>query len=208
VANDGPPLTSAASFSDARSGNPSAQRAGGAVSDGLGDFASFFHQHRDDLHRFLWRLSRNAADADDLVQEAFLVAWTKRGQFAGRGSAQGWLRRTAFRLWLNQRTKAKRRATLAEGGPPPKSEVVPADHHGIDDREAAAFLLSRIDAAVDELPDEPRVAFVLFRFEGMTCAEIAATTDAPLKTVETRLRRATELLAVKVRKYRESFPGR
>jgi RNA polymerase sigma-70 factor (ECF subfamily) len=68
--------------------------------------------------------------------------------------------------------------------------------------------LRRIDEAVDELPDGPRQAFVLFRFEGLTCAQIAEATDAPVKTVETRLRRATELLSAKVRKYRESLPGR
>ena len=61
--------------------------------------------------------------------------------------------------------------------------------------------------AVDGLPDGPREAFVLFRFECMTCAEIAATTDAPVKTVETRLRRATELLAARVGKYRKDLPG-
>src|SRR5262245_10397782 len=63
VANDGRPLTSAASLPEARDEEAAASRAGASAS--LGDFAGFFHDHRDDLHRFLWRLTRNAADADD-----------------------------------------------------------------------------------------------------------------------------------------------
>jgi len=201
-------LTSAAAFHDA-SGETSRGATGGASSiDGIGDFATFFHDHRDAIHRFLWRLTRNAADADDLLQETFLAVWRKRGQFAGRGSAEGWLRKTAFRLYLNQRTKSHRRAAIDDARGAPSSGFAPAGDGAVDDLEAAAFLLRRIHEAVDELPDEPREAFVLFRFEGLTCAQIAEATEAPVKTVETRLRRATELLAAKVRKYRESLPGR
>ena len=77
----------------------------------------------------------------------------------------------------------------------------------MDDREATTFLLRRIGEAVDELPDEPRDTFVLFRYEGLTCAQIAEAAEIPVKTVETRLRRATELLAQKVAKYRDQLPG-
>jgi RNA polymerase sigma-70 factor (ECF subfamily) len=173
----------------------------------VADFPAFFHEHRDRLHRFLWRLTRNSADAEDLLQETFLTAWRKRGQFEGRGSAEGWLRRTAFRLFLNQRHKSKRRRALAEAGPAPRPDVVgPADAE-LADAEARSYLLRRIAEAVDGLPDEPRIAFVLFRYEGLTCAQIAEATDAPIKTVETRLRRATELLTEKVRRFREHMEG-
>jgi RNA polymerase sigma-70 factor (ECF subfamily) len=134
--------------------------------------------------------------------------WRKRGQFAGRGSVEGWLRKTAFRLYLNQRKKSLRRAALDDARGASADGAVPAADRDVDDREAAAFLLRRIHEAVDELPDGPREAFVLFRFEGLTCVEIAEATEAPVKTVETRLRRATELLAAKVRRYRENLPGR
>ena len=207
MADSGQPLTSAASWpGDSRAAGSSPIPA--AAADGLGDFGRFFETHRDAIHRLLWRLTKNAADADDLLQETFLAAWRKRGQFAGRGSAEGWLRKTAFRLYLNQRTKSKRRAALDDARGAPTPGVVPPADASIDDREAAAFLLRRIDEAVDELPDEPREAFALFRFEGLTCVQIAEATQAPVKTVETRLRRATELLAAKVRRYRESLPGR
>jgi RNA polymerase sigma-70 factor (ECF subfamily) len=200
-------LTSSASCPGASGSPPLSAATGAASSGGPGDFASFFLAHRDALHRFLWRLTGNSADADDLLQETFLVVWRKRDQFQGRGSAEGWLRRTAFRLFLNQRTKSTRRAGLADARNLARDGAVPPAECSVDDREATAFLVRRIEAAVAELPDEPRVAFVLFRFEGLTCSQIAEATEVPVKTVETRLRRATELLAQKVAKYRDHLPG-
>ena len=202
------PLTSAAIGHDAAGDTPRGATAAACPATPLGDFSAFFHAHRDATHRFLWRLTRNAADADDLLQETFLVVWRKRGQFAGRGSVEGWLRRTAFRLYLNQLAKSRRRAAHDDARGAPVAVVAPAADAAVDERDAKAFLLARIEEAVDELPDEPRAAFVLFRFEGMTCAQIAEATDTPVKTVETRVKRATELLAAKVKQYRENWPGR
>ena len=207
MADGNAPLTSAASCP----GTPGPVPLRGADREarlaGPGDFSAFFDTYRDAIHRFLWRLTRNAADADDLLQETFLTAWRKRAQFEGRGSAEGWLRKTAFRLYLNERTKTVRRADLAVAHAPPREGSVPPAERAIDDRESAAFLLRRVADAVDGLPDGPREAFVLFRYEGMSCASIADATETPMKTVETRLRRATELLTQQLARYRDELPG-
>jgi RNA polymerase sigma-70 factor (ECF subfamily) len=208
VADAGHPLSSSAAGLGSSKGPLAAAAAASSSRPGPGEFESFFTTHRDAIHRFLHRLTRNAADADDLLQETFLTAWRKRDQFDGRGSAEGWLRRTAFRLWLNQRTKGKRRTALADGRSLARPESVAPNQREVDDAESRSFLLRRIEAAVDDLPDGPREAFVLFRFEGLTCAQIAEATDAPVKTVETRLRRAAELLSEKVRKYRDELRER
>lgn len=76
----------------------------------------------------------------------------------------------------------------------------------IDDREATRYLVERVHTAIDSLPDDSREAFLLFRCEGWTCAQIAEATETPLKTVETRLARATKQLADKLRPYRGSVP--
>ena len=61
-------------------------------------------------------------------------------------------------------------------------------------------------AAVDELPEGPREAFLMFRFEGLRVAKIAQISGAPLKTVETRIRRATLLLAERLGALRQHLP--
>ncbi len=187
----------------------------GASKPGLGEtglsesgFRELFERERDGLHRFLHRLTRNASDADDLLQETFLTVWRKRDQYDGRGAIQGWLKRTAYRTYLNARARLDRRAALE----PRAGELRPSEGDAAGaDREAerkdcVAFLVARVHEAIRELPEGARETFVLFRCEGLSCAEIAEITETPLKTVETRLSRATELLAEKLRPYKSSVP--
>lgn len=170
----------------------------------LPEFRALFQEQRDPLFRFLFRLTRNASDAEDLLQETFLTVWRKRDLYAGRGSAAGFLRSTAYRLFLNQAELAARRADLAPlAAEARERDESVADAAGVDERaETVGFLIARVHAALDELPEPTRTAFVLFRYEGLSCAEVAETQGAPLKTVETRIARATQLLAEKLRPYR------
>ena len=164
------------------------------------EFRALFLEQRDPLFRFLLRLTRNPSDAEDLLQETFLVVWRKRALFEGRGSAAGFLRRTAYRLFLNQSQLSARRASLA----PAENGAVHAEGSDAEPEraETIGFLVQRVRHALDELPEPARTAFVLFRYEGLSCAEVAELQEAPLKTVETRIARATELLAEKLRAYR------
>jgi RNA polymerase sigma-70 factor (ECF subfamily) len=189
------------------------------------DFRELFEREREPIFRFLYRLTRNATDADDLLQETFLLIWRKREQFRGTGSIEGWLRRTAFRAYLNAREKSVRRDSLApctaqlstaELRDVEMRAVEPRDagrngcassEAALEHRESIEYLVARVREAVDELPDGAREAFVLFRCEGWSCAEIAEATEVPLKTVETRIARATQLLAVRLRPYRSSVPS-
>lgn len=168
------------------------------------------------VHRFLTRLSGNAADADDLLQETFLIAWKHRGAFEARGSAAGWVLKTAFRTYLNAQRRRVRRngmATGAAAGAPFFSAPASVERSGrhdeagaVERRDALSFVLSRVKAAVAELPDGPREAFIMYRMEGLSVAEIAGIVDAPLKTVETRIRRAAQLLAERLGALRQHLP--
>ena len=55
------------------------------------DFRALFESERDRTFRFLMRLTRNRADAEDLLQESFLTVWRKRDVYEARGSAGGFL---------------------------------------------------------------------------------------------------------------------
>jgi RNA polymerase sigma-70 factor (ECF subfamily) len=173
------------------------------------EFRALFLEQRDPLFRFLLRLTRNPSDAEDLLQETFMTVWRKRELFEGRGSAAGFLRRTAYRLFLNQSERVTRRAALApvargERHAEPAAQAANGDAQAAHERaETVGFLVQRVRAALEELPEPTRTAFVLFRYEGLTCAEVAETQGAPLKTVETRIARATQLLAEKLKAYRD-----
>lgn len=166
-------------------------------------FRDLFQAEHVRVHRLLWRLAGNAADADDLLQETFLSAWRHRAAYDGRGSAPGWILKTAVRTFLNHRRGETRRTVrngrAATPNPLPGAERVEA-------RDEQSFVLDRVRQAIDGLPEEPRVAFVMFRLEGLRVAEIADLTDAPVKTVETRIRRAALLLAARLPTLRQHLP--
>lgn len=165
-------------------------------------FQAMFEAHRDPVFRFLCRLTRSTADAEDLLQETFLAVWRKRAQFEGRGSTAGYLRRTAYRLFLNQREARERRRSLAPTVSADASLPARSDDER-ERRESIEFLAHRVREALDALPEPAREAFVLFRYEGLTCAQIADLAGAPVKTIESRIDRATRLLAEKLKAYRQ-----
>jgi RNA polymerase sigma-70 factor (ECF subfamily) len=166
-------------------------------------FRALFEAERDRVHRLLWRLSGSAADADDLLQESFLAAWRHRDAFDGRGSSAGWLMKTAFRTFLNHRRGEQRRASR-NGHATPPAPARSADH--VERGDALRFARERVEQALAGLPEEARAAFVLFRLEGLRVAEIADLTETSPKTVETRVRRATLLLAERLHALRPHLP--
>lgn len=177
---------------------------GKAIETSQSEFREAFESHREAVFRLLVRLARNPHDAEDLLQETYLTFWRKRSQYRGDGSLAGYLKKIAYRTFLNSRSRiAARRPPL-----PLAAAAEPADAESGDavaERDAKTYLVDRVREALDTLPDGPREAFLLFRFEGLTCAEVAEVTDAPLKTVESRLKRATELLAARLRKHRDQL---
>ena len=161
-------------------------------------FHRAFETYRDPVFRFLLRLCRARTEAEDLLQDTFASVWRKRAQWPGEdANVLAWLRKIAFRLYLNHRTKATRRAALFEGYEPRPSD----DDVGkaVTTRDEEAFLVRRVQVALRDLTDEQRETFVLHRFEGLTCREIAELMDQPLKTIESRLRRATRAIAERLR---------
>jgi RNA polymerase sigma-70 factor (ECF subfamily) len=167
-------------------------------------FQEIFRSHREPVFRLLWRLTRDPHGAEDLLQETFVTFWRKRSQFRGDGSLGGYLRRIAFRTFLNARER------MAVKKPPQSLDHAPEDAspstaEKVAEEDAKSFLLAKIHEAVDHLPEGAREAFLLFRFEGLKVAEVAEVTGAPVKTVESRLKRAMELLAGRLRKHRDQL---
>lgn len=150
------------------------------------------------IHRLLARLARDGHTADDLLQETFLTVWRKRAQFRGEGSVEGWMKTIAVRTYLNARPRLVR--AHAETGlpvdPPARVGGGADDVGGRLDRDA---LLAQVRSAVDALPPGWREPFVLFRYEGMTCAQVAHLMGLSTKAVELRLARALRAVAERVR---------
>lgn len=157
------------------------------------------------LHGVARRLTRNEADAEDLVAESVTRAWRARASLADTGAFRAWM----FRI-LNNTFISERRKTLAR----PREELL-VDASGeegvfsIFERLHQPFLLwfanpeqefldkllrEDLDRALAALPEHYRVVVVLADVEGLKYGEIAEALDVPVGTVRSRLARARSAL--------------
>ncbi|MFO0900204.1 MAG: RNA polymerase sigma factor [Pirellulales bacterium] len=136
--------------------------------------------HQAELYRYAYRLSGSQADAEDLTQQTFLVAQAKLGQVREQDCRRAWLFAVLRNAWLKSRRRPQ--PTLDAGD---LLDRLPGPETGDDplDRE-------RLQAALNELPDEFKLVLLMFYFEGCSYQEIAQRLAIPSGTVMSRLSRA------------------
>jgi len=144
------------------------------------------------------RLVGNAAEAEELAQEAFVRLWERRDRFRPGAEFRPWMLSLALNLARNRLRWWRRRPLVAleEWTPLPPAEG--ADGAGaLEARERA----EAVRAAVAALPLEQREALVLFEYEGLGQAEIAAIAGTTPKAVERRVERARAALRVSLSRW-------
>lgn len=157
-------------------------------------------RHLSALYRFAYRLSGNRADAEDLVQETFLIARQKLHQLRDPGQALSWLFRVLRSCWSKQCRRRAAHPTV------PVEEI--AEESRDDYGALEEFDTERLLAVLDQMPDEYREPLLLFYFEEFRYREIAEALDCPIGTVMSRLARAKSYLRSKLSVERIAEHGR
>ena len=148
----------------------------------------------DSLYGTAMRLTRNTADAEDLVQDTFLKAFRASGQFQRGTNLKAWLFTILHNTFRNRRRDAGRNPIEVD------SEVVELamDHASLDQSPEALLSRATLDAdlqaALDALPDAFRQAVWLRDVEEFSYAEIARMVGVPIGTVMSRISRGRRLL--------------
>jgi RNA polymerase sigma-70 factor (ECF subfamily) len=158
--------------------------------------------HLDALYRVALRLTANAADAEDLVQETMLRAYRSWDRYTPGTNAKGWLLTILRHLFINEyRRKTRHPETVDVDTIEPFAlfqEVQEEDPQG-------AFFDKIVDdevlRAVDQLPEAFREAVTLSDVEGLSYEEVAKVLDVPVGTVKSRLYRGRRLLQAKLYDY-------
>jgi RNA polymerase sigma-70 factor (ECF subfamily) len=155
-------------------------------------FEALAMPHLDAAYNLARWLTRNPAEADDIVQDAMLRAFRAFDGFRG-DAAKPWLLAIVRNCHLNMVGQKKRHAAapletdeIGDTAPTPEGHVLAAD----DGR--------RLNAALAKLPEEFREVVVLRELEEMSYREIADVTGAPIGTVMSRLARGRALLRVEL----------
>jgi len=160
--------------------------------------AELYDRHGGTAYALATAIVREAADAEEVVADAFAQVWRTAGQFdPGRGSVAAWLATITRTRALDlvrargRRARALDRAALGnpEGVATPLAPVEGADRGA--ERAEARVLVAR---ALATLPEPQRIVLELGYFGGLSQSQIASELGEPLGTVKTRMRTALEKL--------------
>lgn len=139
------------------------------------------------LRRFAWSLVRDDAQAEDLVQEAFVRLWDRRASMDGDIPLRAWLYRTVRNLALNSRRDQATRTRLLDDPVSRDNPVVARPTPTPEDLTVDREINRQLSTLVQELPPRQREALLLSRVEGLSHVEVANTMGCAPRTVNNHL---------------------
>jgi RNA polymerase sigma-70 factor (ECF subfamily) len=164
-----------------------------------GDAALFeilMRRHNQRLFRVARGILADDAEAEDVLQDAWVRAFHALGGFRGEASVVTWLTRIAAHEAM-ARSRRRRRLVPVEalgggedGGPPEREDAAAPPDRAAENRE----LQSALSAALDTLPDPLRAVFVLREVEGLSSQETADALEISAENARVRLHRAKAML--------------
>jgi len=167
-------------------------------------FALLVEKYQRKLARLLSRFIRDPAEVEDVTQEAFIKAYRALPAFRGDSAFYTWLYRIGINTAKNYLMAMGRRA-------PTSTEVEAEEAEGFEEGEQLrdintpeSVLLSNeiaetVNSTIEQLPEELRTAIQLREIEGMSYEDIAQVMNCPIGTVRSRIFRAREAIAERLR---------
>lgn len=174
-------------------------------------FGLLVSKYQRKLARLLSRMIRDPAEVEDVAQEAFIKAYRALPSFRGDSAFYTWLYRIGINTAKNYLVSQGRRA-------PTSTEIDSEEAEGYEegdllrDNDTPERLLmtkqigETVNAAMEALPEELKTAIVLREIEGLSYDEIATVMDCPIGTVRSRIFRARESIAERLRPLLDTSP--
>lgn len=158
-----------------------------------GDVAAFevlYRRHKDPLFRYLLRLCRQPAAAEDVFQEVWSKIIRSRDNYRPTAKFTTFLYHVAHNCFIDYLRRSKRHADTADIEPDTQPDCAERPEMLVERHLARR----RLDTALQALPDEQRDVFLLHEEAGLNLDEIAAVTDCKRETAKSRLRYAVRKL--------------
>ena len=152
-------------------------------------------RHNERIYRAARAILRDDSEAEDVMQQAYVNAYSHLRQFDGRSKFSTWLTRIAIHEALSRVRRRGRYTNIDPDSPSTAQLAAPMTSTPDPERQALARELGvLIESAIDRLPDGAREVFVLRQVEGMSTEEVATILDVSEVVIKTRLLRARATL--------------
>jgi RNA polymerase sigma factor (sigma-70 family) len=151
-------------------------------------FGELARRHGSAVRYLLRRMGAQAAEADDVAQDAFLAAFERIAEFRGEGTFVAWVKKIAARLYLRRLQRERRLSALAADGPDEEVAVERAD----EDRRID------LDEALKALGPAERLCVSMCFGAGLSHQEAAEALNLPLGTVKSHVKRGLEKLRARL----------
>lgn len=179
-----------------------------------GDKAAFdllVRKYQHKIVKLVARYVHDHSEAQDVAQEAFIKAYRALPRFRGDSAFYTWIYRIAINTAKNHLVSLARRPageTVDLQDPEAYDANARLSDHDTPERLLLTDEIKRtVDAAIKALPDELRTAIVLRELEGMSYEEIAVAMECPVGTVRSRIFRAREAIAERLRPLLDTRDG-
>ena len=166
-------------------------------------FEALYDRYASTIYALLLRILSNADDAQEVLQETFVKAWTNAKMFDSvRGSEVAWLISIARSRGIDRlRSRKIRYEREDEAGREISIRSSFVDHTTGADSAIQSQQSTAVRGALAELPEPQRVALELAYFEGLSQSEIAAKLNEPLGTIKTRMQLGMKKLRERLQAY-------
>jgi RNA polymerase sigma-70 factor, ECF subfamily len=165
------------------------------------------------IHRLLSRMVRDSAEIEDIAQEAFIKAYRALPQFRGESAFYTWLYRIAVNTAKNVLMSSGRAVNNFSEITDASDETFAEPEYLRDINTPESLMATRqvaetVNKAMADLPEELRVAISMREIEGMSYEDIAQAMGCPIGTVRSRIFRAREAIAGKLRPLLDTSPDK
>jgi len=176
-------------------------------------FGLLVSKYQRKLVRLLSRLVRDPAEVEDVAQETFIKAYRALPGFRGESAFYTWLYRIGINAAKNYLAAKGRRTPTNSEFDSEEAEVFDDSEQLRDNNSPERILMSKqiadtVNAAMDRLPEDLRNAISLREIDGMSYEEIAQIMDCPIGTVRSRIFRAREAIAEKLKPLLDTAPDK
>jgi RNA polymerase sigma-70 factor (ECF subfamily) len=154
--------------------------------------------------RLLSRMIRDQNEIEDVAQEAFIKAYKALPQFRGDSAFYTWLYRIAINTARNWMSQNSRRPSAPNANVTDSDETFSeidnlTDSHTPESEMVSKEIAASVNETIESLPEELRRAIVLREIDGMSYEDIALAMNCPIGTVRSRIFRAREAIAARLR---------